>query len=67
MEPISLISILFNLASFNVADHEIRSNSNLQFESIYEAKQYIFNDNSIQNNNINSDLVESYRLAMMVN
>ena len=65
MEPISIISILFNLASFNISDQELKSNSNLQFESVYEAKQFIFNDNNLYKSNSNSDLLESYRIAMI--
>ena len=65
MEPISLISLLFNLTSFNLVNHELKSNSNLTFESVYEAKQYIFNENNFQNNNTRSDLVENYRIAMI--
>jgi len=65
MEPISIISILFNLASLNISDQELKSNSNLQFESVYEAKQFIFNDNNLYKSNSNSDLLESYRIAMI--
>ena len=65
MEPISIISILFNLASLNISDQELKTNSNLQFESVYEAKQFIFNDNNLYKSNSNSDLLASYRIAMI--
>ena len=43
MEPLSIISLFFNLATFN-SNHEINSNYNQQqYHSIYQVKQEIFN------------------------
>ena len=43
MEPLSIISLFFNLATFN-SNHEINSNNNLQqYHSVYQVKQEIFN------------------------
>ena len=43
MEPLSIISLFFNLATFN-SNHEINSNNNQQqYHSVYQVKQEIFN------------------------
>ena len=43
MEPLSIISLFFNLATFN-SNHEINSNNiQQQYHSVYQVKQEIFN------------------------
>ena len=43
MEPLSIISLFFNLATFN-SNHDINSNNNQQhYHSVYQVKQEIFN------------------------
>ena len=51
MEPLSIISLFFNLATFN-SNHEINSNNNQQkYHSVYQVKQEIFNG-SFKNSNL---------------
>ena len=51
MEPLSIISLFINLATFN-PNHEMNANHNQhQYHSIYQVKQDIFNG-SFKNNNI---------------
>ena len=53
MEPLSIISLFFNLATFN-SNHEINSNTNniqQQYHSVYQVKQEIFNG-SFKNSNL---------------
>ena len=43
MEPLSIISLFFNLATFN-SNNEINSNNiQQQYHSVYQVKQEIFN------------------------
>ena len=50
MEPLSIISLFFNLATFN-SNHEINSKNNQQqYHSVYQVKQEIFNG-SFKNSN----------------
>ena len=50
MEPLSIISLFFNLATFN-SNHEINFNNNKQqYHSVYQVKQEIFNG-SFKNSN----------------
>ena len=51
MEPLSIISLFFNLATFN-SNHEINSNNiQQQYHSVYQVKQEIFNG-SFKNSNL---------------
>ena len=51
MEPLSIISLFFNLATFN-SDHAINNNNNQQqYHSVYQVKQEIF-DGSFKNSNL---------------
>jgi len=51
MEPLSIISLFFNLATFNL-DHTINNNNNQQqYHSVYQVKQEIFNG-SFKNSNL---------------
>ena len=51
MEPLSIISLFFNLATFN-SNHEINSNNNQQqYHSVYQIKQDIF-DGSFKSTNL---------------
>ena len=51
MEPLSIISLFFNLATFN-SNHEINSNNiQQQYHSVYQVKQEIFNG-SFENSNL---------------
>ena len=51
MEPLSIISLFFNLATFN-SNHEINSNNNQQqYHSVYQVKQEIFNG-TFKNSNL---------------
>ena len=50
MEPLSIISLFFNLATFN-SNHEINSNNKQQYHSVYQVKQEIFNG-SFKNSNL---------------
>ena len=51
MEPLSIISLFINLATFN-PKHALDTNHNQQqYHSIYQVKQDIFNG-SFKNNNI---------------
>ena len=51
MEPLSIISLFFNLATFNT-NHEINSNNNQQqYHSVYQIKQDIF-DGSFKSTNL---------------
>ena len=51
MEPLSIISLFFNLATFN-SNHEINSNNiQQQYHSVYQVKQEIFNG-SFENSNV---------------
>ena len=51
MEPLSIISLFFNLATFN-SNYEINSNNNQQqYHSVYQIKQDIF-DGSFKSTNL---------------
>ena len=51
MEPLSIISLFFNLATFN-SNHDINYNNNQQqYHSVYQVKQEIFNG-SFKNSNL---------------
>ena len=52
MEPLSIISLFFNLATFN-SNHEINNNNHhhQQYHSVYQVKQEIFNG-SFKNSNL---------------
>ena len=53
MEPLSIISLFFNLATFN-PNHEMNVNNNQnQYHSVYQVKQDIFNG-SFKNTNIHN-------------
>ena len=51
MEPLSVISLFFNLASFNVNNEKLQLKDNQYYYSIADAKHQIFND-KIENLNI---------------
>ena len=44
MEPLSVISLFFNLASFNVNNEKLQLKDNQYYYSIADAKHQIFND-----------------------
>ena len=51
MEPLSIISLFFNLATFN-SNYEINYNNNQeQYHSVFQVKQDIFNG-SFKNTNL---------------
>ena len=51
MEPLSIISLFFNLATFN-SNYEVNTNNNQQqYHSVYQVKQDIFNG-SFKNTNL---------------
>ena len=51
MEPLSIISLFFNLATFN-SNNQINSNNiQQQYHSVYQVKQEIF-DGSFKNSNL---------------
>ena len=51
MEPLSIISLFFNLATFN-SNYEVNtSNNQQQYHSVYQVKQDIFNG-SFKNTNL---------------
>ena len=51
MEPLSIISLFFNLATFN-SNYELNTNNNQQqYHSVYQVKQDIFNG-SFKNTNL---------------
>ena len=51
MEPLSIISLFFNLATFN-SNYELNTNNNQQqYHSVYQIKQDIFNG-SFKNTNL---------------
>ena len=51
MEPLSIISLFFNLATFN-SNYEINSDNNQQqYHSVYQIKQDIF-DGSFKSTNL---------------
>ena len=51
MEPLSIISLFFNLATFN-SNYEVNtSNNHQQYHSVYQVKQDIFNE-SFKNTNL---------------
>ena len=51
MEPLSIISLFFNLATFN-SNYEVNtSNNQQQYHSVYQVKQEIFNG-SFENSNL---------------
>ena len=54
MEPLSIISLFFNLATFN-SNYEVNtSNNQQQYHSVYQVKQDIFNG-SFKNTNLYND------------
>ena len=51
MEPLSIISLFFNIATFN-SNYEVNTNNNQQqYHSVYQVKQDIFNG-SFKNTNL---------------
>ena len=53
MEPLSIISLFFNLATFN-SNYEINTNNNQQkYYSVYQVKEDIFNG-SFKNTNLHN-------------
>ena len=65
MEPLSIISLFINLATFN-PNHAMSTNHNQQeYHSIYQVKQDIFNG-SFKNNNI-QDLKNFSNLNILLN
>ena len=51
MEPLSIFSLFFNLATFN-SNYEVNTNNNQQqYHSVYQVKQDIFNG-SFKNTNL---------------
>ena len=53
MEPLSVISLFFNLASFNVNNERSQFKDNQYYYSIADAKHQIFNG-KVENLNINN-------------
>ena len=65
MEPLSIISLFINLATFN-PNHAMNTNYNQQqYHSIYQVKQDIFNG-SFENNNI-QDIKNFSNLNILLN
>tara|TARA_Y100001935_G_C17218418_1_gene463892 strand:- start:616 stop:816 length:201 start_codon:yes stop_codon:yes gene_type:complete len=65
MEPLSIISLLINLATLN-PNHTMSTNHNQQeYHSIYQVKQDIFNE-SFKNNNI-QDIKNFSNLNILLN
>ena len=65
MEPLSIISLFINLATFN-PNHAMNTNYNQQqYHSIYQVKQDIFNG-SLKNNNI-QDIKNFSNLNILLN
>ena len=65
MEPLSIISLFINLATFN-PKHAMSTNHNQQeYHSIYQVKQDIFNE-SFKNNNI-QDIKNFSNLNILLN
>ena len=65
MEPLSIISLFINLATFN-PNHAMNTNHNhQQYHSIYQVKQDIFNG-SFKNNNI-QDIKNFSNLNILLN
>ena len=53
MEPLSIISLFFNIATFN-SNHEIYTDKNQQqYHSVYQVKSDIF-DGSFKNTNLHN-------------
>jgi hypothetical protein len=68
MEPISIISILFNLVSMNGVEPISNSkNTNIFFENSLQAKQHIFSQTPIENTFVtssNSKIIQNLSYLM---
>ena len=68
MEPISILSIFFNLVSMSASDEvSINASLNNQYSSVYEAKQNIFDNSEINLKPAYIKNIQDYKLVMSIN
>ena len=64
MEPLSIISLFFNLATFN-SNQEINSNNyQQQYHSVYQVKQEIFNGSFKSTNLYNVKNISNLNISL---
>ena len=64
MEPLSVISLLFNLATFNSSNQTNLKNDYHRYQSVYQVKQDIFND-SFKNSDIkNVNNISKFNISL---
>ena len=64
MEPLSVISLFFNLASFNANNETSQIKDNQYYYSIADAKQQIFNEKIENLNIINVSKFSNFNLLL---
>ncbi len=64
MEPLSVISLFFNLASFNANNETSQIKDNQYYYSIADAKHQIFNDKIENLNIINVNKFSNFNLLL---
>ena len=64
MEPLSIISLFFNLATFN-SNYEVNTNNNQQqYHSVYQVKQEIFNGSFKNSNSYNVNNISNLNISL---